>query len=170
MLIGKYLLLLTHWLLCPKIDDGEPIGFIHSETVLNRCFNVKLSENPVWISEKLCFLGQIERTNDFENKKPLGTTIINGLEQDDYLLDDSALVYKTEKGLVIITGCSHSGICNIIEYAKKVCRENRVLDVIGGFHLLKPSAEQLEYTLDYMKEIKTTYCTCLSLYRLIFKD
>ena len=56
--------------------------------------------------------------------------------EDDILLDDSALAFRTGKGLVIITGCSHSGICNIIEHAKKVCGEERILDIIGGLHLM----------------------------------
>ncbi len=47
-------------------------------------------------------------------------------------MDDTALVYKGEKGSYIITGCSHSGICNIAEYAKKVCGDNRILGIIGG--------------------------------------
>ena len=38
---------------------------------------------------------------------------------DDFVLDDTALAYKGRGGLFIITGCSHSGICNIVEYAKK---------------------------------------------------
>jgi len=50
---------------------------------------------------------------------------------------------------VVITGCSHAGICNIIEYAKKVCNEDRVYDVIGGFHLLNPSQQKLRYTVEY---------------------
>ena len=164
----KKISVITHpFALCPKMDNGEPIGFMHSEAVLNNCFNVKLSKSPEWISEKLCFLGQIERVMDFENKKPIGTTIIDGAEQEDHLLDDSAMVYKTEKGLVIITGCSHSGICNIIEYAKKICQDDRVLDIIGGLHLLSPSAERLENTLDYLKELKphavhACHCTDLA--------
>ena len=53
----------------------------------------------------------------------------------DFLIDDSALVYKSDKGLFVITGCSHSGICNIIEYAKEVCSEDRIIGCIGGFHI-----------------------------------
>jgi len=37
---------------------------------------------------------------------------------------------------VIITSCSHAGICNIVEYAKKICEDNRIIDIVGGFHLL----------------------------------
>ena len=62
---------------------------------------------------------------------------------DDTINDDSVIVYKSEKGLFVITGCSHSGICNIIEYAKKVCNDNRLYGVIGGFHLFDVN-ERLE--------------------------
>lgn len=42
-------------------------------------------------------------------------------------MDGTALVYKSENGIYIIAGCSHShsGICNIVEYAKQVCNDNR---------------------------------------------
>lgn len=169
--IWKKITLMAHPLaMLAKIDEGEPIGFIYSETVISKYFNVNLSISPVWISERLCYLGQIERTNTFENRKPIGITVINGEEQDDYILDDTALVYKTDNGLIIITGCSHSGICNIVEYAKKVCNEDRTLDIIGGFHLLKPSEEQLQYTLEYMNRLNPAQvhaCHCTDLYSKI---
>ena len=80
-----------------------------------------------------------------------------GKKQDqntfDRVLDDSALVYQSQKGLVIITGCSHSGICNIIAHAQKVCKEDRVADIIGGFHLLNPTTDQLAGTLDFFKKL-----------------
>ncbi len=164
---GKAVTLLTHPLaLCPKIDEGEQIGFIYSEEVLKGCFNVKLSKAPVWISERLVYLGQIDRINDFENKRNIGVTVENGIEKEDFLMDDSALVYKTDQGLVVITGCSHAGICNIIEYARRVCGEERILDIVGGFHLLNPSEPQLEATLEYMKrlhpgEVHACHCTDL---------
>ncbi|MCD8360472.1 MAG: hypothetical protein LUC29_06560 [Acidaminococcaceae bacterium] len=55
----------------------------------------------------------------------------------DLVLDDTALVYRGADGLFVVTGCSHSGICNIIEYAKQVCGEVKVQGVIGGWHLFK---------------------------------
>ena len=66
------------------------------------------------------------------------------------MLDDSALVYCGEKGLTIITGCSHSGICNITEYAKAVCGDDRIAGIIGGFHLLEITP-QVEKTADYLR-------------------
>ncbi len=72
----------------------------------------------------------------------------------------------SDNGLVIITGCSHSGICNIIEYAKIVCNEERVYDVIGGFHLLNPSQHTLSNTAEYLGKCQphTIYaCHCTDL-------
>ncbi len=57
---------------------------------------------------------------------------------------------------MIITGCSHAGICNITEHAKKVCDDDRIVAIIGGLHLLDPPKEQLAGTLEYIKEINLT--------------
>lgn len=135
-----------------KHYNNENIGSLISEDTLIKHFNMNLSADPLWITERLVYLGEIERNNKIENSKPIGKVKIKGKSIDDYLLDDSALVYKSSKGLVIITGCSHSGICNIIEQAKKVCNDERIADVIGGFHLLNPSDEVLGYTCDYFKK------------------
>lgn len=118
--------------------DGVDIGSPAKEEKLEMHFNLKLTKDPVWITENLVYLGEIPRLNNFENKHPIG--------KDDFVMDDSALAWRSREGLVIITGCSHSGICNIIERAKDVCGEHRISEVIGGFHLLHPSREQLEGT------------------------
>lgn len=153
----------------PKEDNGEQIGMAISSEVLKRAFHVKATKTPYWISDRLVFLGEIARIHDFENRKPLGITKANENDNqmvDDYLFDDSALAYKTNKGIVIITGCSHSGICNIIDYAIKVCGDNRIVDIIGGFHLLNPSDETLKGTLDFINaknpmQLHACHCTDL---------
>lgn len=99
------------------------------------------------------------------NSYAIGKSIINGEKQEDNLKDDSAIVYKSNKGLFIITGCSHSGICNIIEYAKKVCNEDKIYGVIGGFHLFDIN-ERLKETIKYLKRnnIELLFpCHCVSL-------
>ncbi len=139
--------------LSKSINNGEEIGSIIGEDNIKRHFKTNLNTSPIWITKNIVFLGEIERKNDYENKVPIGKVYINNKEEEDYLKDDSALVYKSKKGLVIITGCSHAGICNIIEYAKKVCNEERVIDVIGGFHLLDPNENQLRKTVKYFKDL-----------------
>lgn len=136
---------------------------ILQEELKEKC-NLILSKDPKKISKNIIFLGEIPRINNFENKKPVGKQIVGKSLIDDYVMDDTALVYKSEKGIYIITGCSHSGICNIIEYAKQVCKDNRVLGIIGGFHLFEVN-KQVNETIDYLKHnnVKELYpCHCTS--------
>lgn len=147
-------------------ENLNEIGCIISQSKLEKHFQIELHKKPFWLTEKLVFLGEVERSNDYEGKLPVGYIHINGKMKPDFVIDDSALVYKAKKGLVIITGCSHSGICNIVEYAKKVCGEDRILDIIGGFHLLNPSERQLSATVNYFKKLKIHKlhpCHCVDL-------
>lgn len=148
------------------IDDLKEVGSFISRDKLSKHFAIELSKNPVWLTDRLLFLSEIERKNDFEGKKPIGSIMKPSGEEPDYLYDDTALVYKSPQGLVIITGCSHSGICNIVEQAKKLCKEERVIDIVGGLHLLNPSKEQLRGTLEYMKKLNPKQmhaCHCTDL-------
>ena len=80
-------------------------------------------------------------------------------------MERNALIYKSKKGLFIITGCSHSGICNICEHAKKVCSEEKIYGIIGGFHLFDDD-EKLAQTVKYFvdNKIEMLYpCHCVSL-------
>ncbi len=130
---------------------GE-IGSLISAEKLREHFPVTLTNGPVQLTERLWFLGEIPRENDFEAQHPIGT--LNGAP--DMILDDTALAWMGDEGLVVITGCSHAGICNIVAHAKKVCGEDRVLDIVGGLHLLSPAQAQLTETLDYIKALNLT--------------
>ena len=142
------------------------IGSMISKNQLSYHFPLNLSKNPVWLTDNLVFLGEIERNNNFEAQNPIGKIIKNDKKEDDYIKEDSALAYKSKKGLIIITGCSHAGICNIIEKAKRVCDKEKIVDIIGGFHLQNPSKKQIKGTKDYLRELKpenvhASHCTDL---------
>lgn len=149
----------------PKFNGGLYVGSPYmSDDIASLCRYTPCTE-PKAVTEKLIYLGQIPRGNDFENQHPIGKTEKNGTFEDDWLVDDTALAYKTDDGIFIITGCSHSGICNIIEHAKAVCGDDRVLGVLGGFHLFNVD-EQLKKTIEYLEScnIKQFYpCHCVSL-------
>lgn len=149
-----------------KEDEfGVSIGCPLSREELSKVCHLKLSKEPVQVSEHMTYLGEIPIFNDFELRYSVGKSIVNGEKVDDTIKDDSAMVYRSDKGLFIITGCSHSGICNIIEYSKKVCKDKRIYGVIGGFHLFENN-DRLKSTIQYLKdnEIKLLYpCHCISL-------
>lgn len=142
---------------------GE-LGALMSKEKLEKHFQMKLTDKPMWLTQRLVFLGQIPRNNSFESILTFGRK--EHSEEDDWVIEDSALVYKSDQGLVIITGCSHAGICNIIEYAKEVCNDTRIHDILGGLHLQKPSHQQLQGTLHYFEQLnlsKMHACHCTDL-------
>ncbi|URZ07482.1 hypothetical protein CLROS_028200 [Clostridium felsineum] len=147
-----------------KIKGKLKICFPILENELKEKCNLILSKAPKKVNDNIIFLGEIPRMNDFENRKPIGKQLEDGKLVDDYVMDDTALAYKSNNGIYIITGCSHSGICNIVEYAKKVCNDDRVIGVIGGFHLFEVN-KQVYKTIEYlrMNNIKELYpCHCTS--------
>ncbi len=130
-----------------KRCEGLNIGMMLSQESVAAHFTVELSSQPLLLAENLFWLGEIPRIT--EPKRAVGKRLVNGAEEDDYCFDDSALAYKTTNGLVIITGCSHSGICNIVDYARKLCGCETIVDIIGGFHMQKLSREMLSSTVSW---------------------
>jgi 7,8-dihydropterin-6-yl-methyl-4-(beta-D-ribofuranosyl)aminobenzene 5'-phosphate synthase len=142
--------------------DRSYIGLPLSETEAANNFKLITTKKPYQISEQIVFLGEIPRLNNFE-AKTTSFELDNGTE--DFVLDDSAIAVKTTKGLVVVSGCAHSGICNIIDYAQKVTGIKTVYGVIGGFHL-KKNDTQTQKTIDYFKKqdiqaIYPSHCTAL---------
>ncbi|HJJ29165.1 MAG TPA: MBL fold metallo-hydrolase [Methanocorpusculum sp.] len=167
--------------LLPLVKRGTPL-FAHPDTFniklrgemctgsrfreedLAKTFSLSLKRGPQKISEHITFLGEIPQTISFETRRQFDEKVTaKGRREPDFVLEDSALVYETETGLYIITGCSHAGICNIIAYAKELFAKP-VLGVIGGFHL-KEVNEQVKLTIAFFRRegIDEAYpCHCTS--------
>ena len=148
-----------------KIYQGEDIGSPLSFDELKEKYTLRLSKEAIKLSNNITYLGEIPISQDFEQRYAIGECLSEDGYRKDTMLDDSAIVYKCDKGLFVITGCSHSGICNIIEYAKKVCCDKRIYGVIGGFHLFE-NDDRLQATIDYLdkNKIELLYpCHCVSL-------
>ena len=151
--------------LFPKRRNGEQNGVCFTEAEAGAHMRLQYSKAPLQLTEKLWFLGEIPRVTDFEPQQAGRETLRDGLWREDAMRDDTALAYAGEEGVFVVTGCSHSGICNIIEYACRVCGDGRVQGVLGGFHLLT-EGPQLEATAQYLrgKHIpQLCPCHCVSL-------
>jgi len=148
----------------PHIGD---VGCPVDEAKIQRRFLVTTTRNPLWVTPDLVFLGEIDRISPVIPDRQKHRTIVTPEGPlEDRLLDDSALAYLGADGLVIITGCTHAGIPNLIEHAKRVTGENRIRDVIGGFHLKETDRETIDATVAYLKEVRPAAlhpCHCTSL-------
>ena len=135
--------------------DNSTVGLLLSRDEIKKRFNLTESEKPVKITDNLFFLGEIPRENNFESQT---TTFVTEAGEPDFIPDDSALVAIINNKLIVITGCSHSGICNICEHAKTVTGIDKISAVIGGFHL-KRNDLQTKKTIEYFKNnfIETIY-------------
>lgn len=120
--------------------------------------HVKLQESrtptPV-LDGSILVTGEIERTTVFEKGMPEALLEREGRLELDPIKDDQALVMNLkEKGLVVISGCSHAGIINTVLYAKKLTGVDKVHAVLGGFHLSGAFYEKiLEETIEMLKTL-----------------
>ncbi|MDA8117568.1 MAG: MBL fold metallo-hydrolase [Actinomycetota bacterium] len=100
--------------------------------IVERRFPSLLAEAGILIT------GEVDRTTEFERGMPpahqhwVGT----GWEHDPLVLDDQALVVNVrDRGLVVVTGCGHAGVVNIVRHAMRLTGERRLFGLFGGFHL-----------------------------------
>jgi 7,8-dihydropterin-6-yl-methyl-4-(beta-D-ribofuranosyl)aminobenzene 5'-phosphate synthase len=107
----------------------------------------------------ILFLGEIPRETDFE----IGMLDVyyedDGEEKFDPIEDDTAIVVNLKgKGLVLLSGCAHSGIINTTRHAMQVTGIDKVHAVMGGFHLTGSHFEPfIDITTDALKEIDPDY-------------
>jgi 7,8-dihydropterin-6-yl-methyl-4-(beta-D-ribofuranosyl)aminobenzene 5'-phosphate synthase len=144
-----------------KSGDVGPL--IHPD-VCRATATVRTTRDPFWITDDIVFLGEVPRTLSFEEWTPYA--IIEGEDGPvpDSLIDDSAIACRTEEGLVILTGCSHAGICNMVQYAKEVTGERKVIDIVGGLHLMRADEQRIQETARFLrnenlKELHACHCT-----------
>lgn len=89
--------------------------------------------------------GEVDRATDFEVGMPGHQAERDGRwEPDPLILDDQALVVHVRgRGLVVVTGCGHAGTVNIARHALRLTGTDRLVGLLGGFHLTGPAFEPL---------------------------
>lgn len=126
----------------------------------------KLAKEPVQITETITTTGEVPMVTDYE-KIDEGLFIRESSGwQPDKLLDDQALVIKTELGLAVILGCAHRGIVNTLYHARQLTGVEKIHTVIGGSHLMVVSEERLWQTIDALRGLgirRMGLCHCTDL-------
>jgi len=143
------------------------IASMTQERIDQANLNLITSTDPYGLlDDSLMFLGEVPRKSSFEKGTPNMFYEKEGKEIWDDLPDDTALVANIkDRGLVILSGCAHSGIVNTVNHAIEVTGEERIHAVMGGFHLssadfdevVSPTAKALKgFKPDF---IIPTHCT-----------
>jgi len=146
--------------LLPIPDFKVPLLALEKEKVEEAGFRIVETKEPYSLLDgDVLFLGEIPRRTTFEKGLPFAFYEQDGKQIWDPTEDDTSLVMNMRgKGLLILSGCGHSGIINTVQYAKEVTGVDKVHVVMGGFHLTGPVFEPvIDDTVKSMKEIGPDY-------------
>lgn len=122
------------------------------------------SREPIWMSDNILTTGEIPMVTEYEEIDPNLYVKEDSKDIPDKLLDDRALIIKTDLGLVVILGCAHRGLINTLYHARDISGEKRVYAVVGGTHLLRASEKRLTMTIAELKgmgiqRVGVSHCT-----------
>lgn len=145
--------------------DYEYTGNPFEENFLeeNKITTHYINEDMKSITENLMVFTNFNRNAEFENTNQTMYLKEDGQYKIDKFLDEISLGIKTDKGLLIIVGCSHVGIVNIIDSI--IDRSGMdIYGIIGGTHLVKEDEEKINKVIEYLKEkdiklIGACHCT-----------
>jgi 7,8-dihydropterin-6-yl-methyl-4-(beta-D-ribofuranosyl)aminobenzene 5'-phosphate synthase len=109
--------------------------------------------------------GEVKRQTDFEEVGISLLTVSEGQTKKDMMLDDISVVANVkDRGLVIVTGCSHAGIVNIVKQSIEITGTHELDGIIGGFHLVEATDQRIQRTVEELKKqrpnwISAGHCT-----------
>ena len=140
---------------------GIPFKKVYLESLgANFIFNNDFGE----VGKGVFLTGEVPRKTSFEKPDPRLFSEIDGKTAQDIFLDDQSLILDTEKGLVLILGCAHSGMINIIHHVIARTGKDKFYAILGGTHLDFLTSEQLENSTQSLKKMEierigVSHCT-----------
>lgn len=152
-----------------KDDMTRDIGIPYRRSYLESLgATFKLGTQWVEVGPGVCLSGEIPRESTFEKNDPNMTLISSDGARihPDPVLDDLSMVLDTEKGLIVILGCAHAGMVNILNNVISQLGNKHIFAVIGGTHLGFSSSRQFDETLKVIDQYKiehlgVSHCTGL---------
>jgi 7,8-dihydropterin-6-yl-methyl-4-(beta-D-ribofuranosyl)aminobenzene 5'-phosphate synthase len=123
-------------------------------------FNTDFNE----VEKGLFLTGEVPRQTNFEKRDPRLFSEMDGSMTQDLFLDDQSLALDTEKGLILILGCAHAGMINIVNHVMHKTGKQKFYAIVGGTHLDFLTPEQLEESIKSLKrmeigKIGVSHCT-----------
>jgi 7,8-dihydropterin-6-yl-methyl-4-(beta-D-ribofuranosyl)aminobenzene 5'-phosphate synthase len=131
-------------------------------------------EKPAELAPGVWLTGPVPRPHPERNFGigPAARVVTPAGAVEDTIPEDSSLVFDTDQGLVVLSGCGHAGLANTLEYARSAVRKAPVFAVLGGWHLFQQNDDQLQWTAGKMREFGVqhflgAHCTGLeAVYRI----
>lgn len=97
--------------------------------------------------------GAVARVTDFEKGAPsLEAKIDNDWVADPFTDDQGMALHLKNKGLIVIGGCAHSGIVNMVRHCQRVTGQEAVYAILGGFHLSGADDSLIRRTIEAVQQ------------------
>ena len=123
-----------------KMKTGIPVIFPHSFSGEFKQNMEKLGLKPILVKDPAMICSHLYTSGEF-----------------DFQIAEQALVLDTKKGLVVITGCAHPGIIDMLKVIKAKFNKN-IYMVLGGFHLLNKTNKEMDAIISEMKSMGIVKC------------
>ena len=110
----------------------------------------RVLDSPRYLRPGVGITGPVPRQTAFEDTG--GPFYLDeNKTQPDVLEDDLSLWFETTDGLVIVTGCCHSGLVNTVRHVQRISGISRIHGIVGGLHLLNAGPERLDATVEFLR-------------------
>jgi 7,8-dihydropterin-6-yl-methyl-4-(beta-D-ribofuranosyl)aminobenzene 5'-phosphate synthase len=119
---------------------------------LKKSYKFHLEEEGTEIIKGVRTTGQIPRITEFEQVPKRFYIKKNDKYISDKIIDDQSLILETQSGIMVILGCTHSGLINTLYHIKGITGKNELWGLIGGVHLWSETEERLQKTAKALKE------------------
>ena len=134
------------------------IGQLRREELERQDLDVRVAAAPTALGEGVLLSGEMHETVPFEVIPPSLRVEREGqIVQDTFIGEQTLVVNVRDRGLVVVTSCSHRGIVGICRHAIRVTGIAKVHAVIGGFHLSGLTAERIEQVVDAFRALELDY-------------
>jgi 7,8-dihydropterin-6-yl-methyl-4-(beta-D-ribofuranosyl)aminobenzene 5'-phosphate synthase len=123
-----------------------------------------LNKDFLEVEAGIFLTGEVPRKTSFEKRDPKLFTETDGKTNPDVFLDDQSLILNTERGLLVILGCAHSGVINILNHVISKTGKDKFYTIVGGTHLDFLGEEQLEESIKALRKLQierigASHCT-----------
>jgi 7,8-dihydropterin-6-yl-methyl-4-(beta-D-ribofuranosyl)aminobenzene 5'-phosphate synthase len=139
----------------PYLRHVGVMGSESKEKIKESGGTLYLTRDPLQIIPGLITTGEVKKQTDFEEVGiPLKTITSDGKVVEDKMKDDISVIANIEnKGIVIITGCSHAGIVNIVKHSIELTGVKKIKAIIGGLHLIEAPMERIKKTVEALSKL-----------------
>ncbi len=147
-----------------KTETTQFVGIPYKRRYLESLgANFIFNKDFVEVEKGVFLTGEVPRNSPFEKPDPMLFAEIDGKMALDVFADDQSLILNTRKGLVLVLGCAHSGMINIVNHVIQKTGKKKFYAILGGTHLDFLTPEQMKASVKALEKVeveKIGVCHC----------